>query len=82
MIVREGEFGENSLRRHGYDGRSRDVSTASRGCWRGSWLNMTGTGGLVEAEGMPGCGEMHRRSDFAQGDKESIVGELPEAAWL
>ncbi len=41
---------ENSLRRHIQRENSRDVSTASRDCSRGSALNMTSTGRMASLE--------------------------------
>ncbi len=47
LRMTRGELAENSLRRHFCNPHSRDVSTTSRDCSRGSTLNMTGIGGLA-----------------------------------
>ena len=48
-------FGENSLRRHVYSLHSRDISTPSRVCSRGSALNMTIAGSILSTRPCQSC---------------------------
>jgi hypothetical protein len=47
LKITKGESGENSLKQHFGNRHSRDVSTASSVCSRGSALNMTDASGFV-----------------------------------